>query len=258
MTGERPHIQLKNAEVAYNEYVSGLRRVNLSVAKGEFVFLCGQTGSGKSTIIKVLSCQVRLTGGEAFVAGKNLAEVTEDEVPLFRRGIGIVPQDFGLLPNKKVWENVAYPMRAVGRSRKEVRAIVPVILEQVNINHRNNAYPHELSGGEQQRVAIARALINDPAILLADEPTGNLDPAHSEEIIEILRSLNERGTTVIVATHDMAVVEKIGTRVVRMSAGRIEADDQPSAEPVPEQEETPEEPANRNDEEPVQEETSTP
>lgn len=224
MSESRPHIQLKNVEVAYNEIVTGLRRVNLEIGYGEFVFLCGQTGSGKSTIIKLLSCQLKATKGQAFVEGRDLATVTGIDVPLFRRHIGIVPQDFGLLPNKKVWENVGYPMRAVGKSRKEVRATVPEILDQVNILYRADAYPHELSGGEQQRVAIARALINNPKLLLADEPTGNLDPAHSTEIIDLLQDLNAKGTTVLVATHDMAVVQRADRRVVRMATGRIEAD----------------------------------
>ncbi|MDI9634715.1 ATP-binding cassette domain-containing protein [Kamptonema cortianum] len=226
MTAPTPYIRLEKVEVAYNEYVAGLRGVSLSIEKGEFVFLCGQTGSGKSTILKVLSCQVKPTAGKAFIEDFELGTATVDDVPLLRRKIGIVPQDFGLLPNKKVWENVGYAMRAVGRSRHDVRLEVPEILEKVNILHRADAYPSELSGGEQQRVAIARALINDPPLLLADEPTGNLDPGHSEEIIDLLAALNSRGTTVVVATHDMAVVARESRRIVKVASGRLASEDE--------------------------------
>ncbi len=222
MAQTAPYIELRRLEVAYNDTVKGLRGITLAVERGEFVFLCGQTGSGKSTILRVLSCQVKPTRGSAFIDGRDLSQVTPTEIPMIRRRMGIVPQDFGLLPQKKVWENVGYAMRAVGRSKHEVRDEVPTILERVNILHRADAYPSQLSGGEQQRVAIARALINNPPLLLADEPTGNLDPAHSDEIINILLELNEQGTTVIVATHDMLQVERAGQRVVQMAGGRIE------------------------------------
>lgn len=244
-----PYITFDHVEVAYNDFVSGLRSVTFQIDKGEFVFLCGQTGSGKSTIIKVLSGQVKPTKGKVMIESQDIGALAKDEIPFLRRKMGIVPQDFGLLPNKKVWENVGYAMRAVGKSRTDVRQQVPDILERVNILHRADAYPTELSGGEQQRVAIARALINDPPLLLADEPTGNLDPEHSEEITDLLLSLHARGTTVIVATHDMAVVDRVGHRILRMSAGRIDsrtpeeiaADDQadqnvvfePNDEPAP-------------------------
>lgn len=219
-----PYIVLRRVEVAYNDYVAGLRGVSLTVDRGEFVFLCGQTGSGKSTIIRVLSGQVKPTKGEAVLDGRPLSQLQDEDIPELRRKIGIIPQDFGLLPNKKVWENVGYAMRAVGRTKVEVRAQVPAILERVNILHRADAYPSELSGGEQQRVAIARALINNPALLLADEPTGNLDPAHSDEIINILLELNEQGTTVVVATHDITQVQRANKRVIMMSAGKVEGE----------------------------------
>ncbi len=241
MATPAPYIQLNKLEVAYNDYVSGLRGVTLSVERGEFIFLCGQTGSGKSTIIRVLSCQIKPTKGQAFIDGRSLSDVTPDEVPMLRRKIGIVPQDFGLLPNKKVWENVGYAMRAVGRSKLEVRDEVPSILERVNILHRADAYPNELSGGEQQRVAIARALINNPPLLLADEPTGNLDPAHSDEIINILLDLNSQGTTIVVATHDIMQVERANQRVIQMAGGMIDRHGEPpeeldeaDSEPMPE------------------------
>lgn len=217
-----PYIALQRVEVAYNDYVAGLRGVSLTVERGEFVFLCGQTGSGKSTIIRLLSGQVKPTKGEAILDGRPLSLLKPEDIPEIRRKIGIIPQDFGLLPNKKVWENVGYAMRAVGRTKLEVREQVPAILERVNILHRADAYPGELSGGEQQRVAIARALINNPPLLLADEPTGNLDPAHSDEIINLLLELNSQGTTVIVATHDITQVARANKRVILMSAGLIE------------------------------------
>jgi cell division transport system ATP-binding protein len=216
------YISLRKVQVDYNDYVAGLRNVSFNVEQGEFVFLCGQTGSGKSTIIRLLSSQVRPTKGEAIFDGRPLSLVKPDEIPELRRKIGIVPQDFGLLPNKKVWENVGYAMRAVGKTKIEVREQVPNILEQVNILHRADAYPNELSGGEQQRVAIARALINNPPLLLADEPTGNLDPAHSDEIIDILLELNAKGTTVIVATHDINQVVRAGKRIIMMAGGRVD------------------------------------
>ncbi len=222
MPGLSPYIQFDRVEVAYNEFVTGLRGISLTILQGEFVFFCGQTGSGKSTLLKCLTREVRPTGGVVSLEGRSLGQLPVSEIPLLRRHMGIVPQDFGLLPNKKVWENVAYAMRAVGRSRREVRRLVPDILERVNILHRADAYPNELSGGEQQRVAIGRALINDPPLLIADEPTGNLDPEHSAEIMDILDQLNQKGTTVLVASHDIPMVERLAKRVVMMEFGHIQ------------------------------------
>lgn len=220
----------------YSELVHGLRGVSLEVEKGEFVFLCGQTGSGKSTLLKVLTREVLHTRGQVTLKGRDLATVTPHDVPLLRRQMGIIPQDFGLLPNKRVWENVAYAMRAVGRSKREVRQMVPEILDRVNILHRADAFPNELSGGEQQRVAIGRAMINNPPLLLADEPTGNLDPDHSIEIIDLLAQLNERGATVIVATHDMMIVNRMNKRIIRMDFGRVATGEPTGTDPEPETE----------------------
>lgn len=222
MPSAGPLIVFDKVSVKYNEYVTGLEEITLDIQQGEFVFLCGQTGSGKSTLLKVLTRQVPVSSGRVTLAGQELSTLQPQDIPALRRHIGFVPQDFGLLPTKKVWENVAYAMRAIGRSKDEVRKEVPAILEQVNILHRADAFPNQLSGGEQQRVAIARALINDPPLLLADEPTGNLDPTHSREIIDILLRLNAKGTTVLVATHDMLIVERVGKRIVNMIAGHIE------------------------------------
>lgn len=221
MEGQAPYVLFDRVEVKYSDIVAGLRGVTLEVAKGEFVFLCGATGSGKSTLLKCLTREVIHTKGQVVLAGRDLSTVKREEVPLLRREMGIIPQDFALLQSKTVWENVAYALRAVGRTRKEIRKAVPEILDRVNILHRADALPSELSGGEQQRVAIGRALINNPPLLLADEPTGNLDPTHSVEIMSLLAELNMRGATVMVATHDMNVVEKMNKRVVQMEFGRI-------------------------------------
>lgn len=223
--GATPYISFRDVEVAYNDLVHGLRGVSLSIEKGEFVFLCGSTGSGKSTLLKCLSREVQHTSGHVSLDGRDLDRLPARDVPLLRRQMGIVPQDFGLLPNKRVWENLGYAMRACGRTRKDVRNLVPEILDRVNMLKRADAFPRELSGGEQQRVAIGRALINNPSLLLADEPTGNLDPTHSVEIMELLLQLNLRGTTVLVASHDMAIVQRFGQRVIYLDQGKIQMDE---------------------------------
>lgn len=219
-----PYIAYENVEVRYTEFVYGLRDVSLNVQRGEFVFFVGRTGTGKSTLLKLLTREVRNTSGKVVLNGRDLTNLPDRAVPALRREMGVVPQDFALLPRKRVWENVAYAMRAVGHSRKEVRSKVPEILEQVKIGHRADAFPHELSGGEQQRVAIGRALINNPPLLLADEPTGNLDPEHSWEIMELLKELNLKGTTIMVASHDMLVVERMDKRIVKLESGQIQLD----------------------------------
>ena len=224
-----PYISYEKVEVRYSDLVYGVRDVTLSIPRGEFVFFVGRTGTGKSTLLKLLTHEVRPTAGKVILHGKDISNLPDWAVPGLRREMGIVPQDFALLPRKRVWENVAYAMRAVGQSRREVRKKVPEILEQVRIGHRADAYPHELSGGEQQRVAIARALINNPPLLLADEPTGNLDFEHSWEIMELLKELNTRGTTILVASHDMMVVERMGKRIVTLDAGRLQSDKSPGA-----------------------------
>ncbi|MBX7131832.1 MAG: ATP-binding cassette domain-containing protein [Fimbriimonadaceae bacterium] len=235
MDASAPYILFDKVEVRYSELVYGLRSLSLSIAQGEFVFFVGPTGAGKSTVLKLLTREVRHTSGLVQFAKKDLGVLRDWDIPLHRRHMGIVPQDFGLLPRKRVFENVGYAMRAIGKTRREVRHKVPGILESVNIGHRDDAFPSQLSGGEQQRVAIARALINDPMLIVADEPTGNLDPAHSMEIMDILRRLNDRGVTVLVASHDMAVVEKMQKRVVTLHDGEIVSDERagvPQEEPV--------------------------
>lgn len=201
-----------------------LSDVRLTIHPGEFVFLVGPTGAGKSTLLRLLTGEIRCTSGWVRYGGEDLARYRGSNVHLLRRRMGIVPQDYALLPRKTVWENVAYAMRAVGHRRREVRRRVPEILEAVGVGHRLDAFPHELSGGEQQRVAIGRALINRPPLLIADEPTGNLDDDRAREIMELLVALNEGGTTVIVATHDMGIVERMGRRVVRLEKGNVVSD----------------------------------
>lgn len=225
-----PHISFENVEVKYSDIVYGLRGVSLRVDAGEFVFLTGLSGAGKSTLLKLVTKEVRPTSGRVYLNGRDISYVTPRHIPGIRRQMGIVPQDFALLPRKRVFENIAYAMRAVGHTKREVRERVPEILRQVHIAHRADAFPHELSGGEQQRVAIGRALVNDPPLLLADEPTGNLDPGHSWEIMELLKELNRNGATVVVASHDMMVVERMSERIVTLDQGRIVSDQRP--EPV--------------------------
>jgi len=219
-----PYIEYKDVQVEYPGNVRGLRGVSLTIAKGEFVFFVGPTGAGKSTMLRLLTREVHHDSGLVRFNSEDLSRYREGNVHRLRRLMGIVPQDFGLLPRKRVWENVAYAMRAVGHSRAEVRRRVGEVLQQVRIAHRADAYPAELSGGEQQRVAIGRALVNHPPLLIADEPTGNLDPEQSWEIMEILRTLNLRGTTVLVASHDMGIVERMGKRTVTVDQGKIVSD----------------------------------
>lgn len=225
------YIVFDQVEVRYSELVLGLAGITLNIPRGEFVFFVGQTGSGKSSLLKLLTREVRQTAGRVLWRGQDLGDLADKDIPALRRQMGIVPQDFALLPRKRVWENVAYAMRAIGASRREARRKVAQILEVVNIGHRADAFPHELSGGEQQRVAIGRALINHPELLIADEPTGNLDPQHSWEIMDLLRQLNENGTTVLVASHDVMVVERMGRRTVTLDSGKIITDSHPEISP---------------------------
>lgn len=222
--GTPPQIRYDHVTVAYNEEVTALRNISLSIQRGEFAFFVGKTGAGKSTMLKLLWREVRETGGNVFFEGKRLADIRDMQIPALRRQMGVVPQDFALLPRKKVWENIGYAMRAVGFTRREIRNRIPDILEQVRIAHRADAYPHELSGGEQQRVAIGRSLVASPKLVLADEPTGNLDPEHSWEIMEVLLNLNRQGTTILVASHDMVVVERVGKRIITFESGEIVSD----------------------------------
>lgn len=199
--------------------------VNVEIERGEFAFLVGASGSGKSTFIRLVMREERATSGTVHVLGQNVAKIPSWRVPRLRRGIGVVFQDFRLLPNKTVFQNVAFAMQVLGKSRALIKTQVPEVLETVGLQDKAKRLPSELSGGEQQRVAIARAIVNRPGILLADEPTGNLDPKTSEEIMIILDRINQNGTTVVMATHDHDVVDLMRKRVIELADGRVIRDE---------------------------------
>lgn len=222
-TSSKPLIEFKKVTMQYPGRLA-LREVDLEIREGEFVCLVGQSGVGKTTLIKLLTIQESPTTGEVYVAGRNLADLRSKEVPLYRRKIGVVFQDFKLLPQKTVWENVAFAMEVCGFSNAEIAKRTEKVLDLVNLGRRAKNYPHELSGGERQRVAIARALVHSPKILIADEPTGNLDPVNTWEIIELLYRIHQKGTTIILATHNRQVVDRIQKRVVLMKSGKIVSD----------------------------------
>ncbi len=204
----------------YGRGVYALRDLTLSIGKGEFVFLTGPSGAGKTTLLRLLLVQERPTGGEVEVGGRNLARLTSAQVQAYRRSVGFVFQDFKLIPTKTVFENVSFVMRVLGMPVEVQRRRTYQVLKQVGLQHRLQAYPLELSGGEQQRVAIARAIANEPALILADEPTGNLDPDLSVEIMNVFRDINASGTTVLVATHDWRLINMTGRRVVHLAHGK--------------------------------------
>ena len=214
-------IKLENVTKVYRGDVVALKDATCDIQKGEFVFLVGPSGSGKSTLIRLLNKQEGPQAGRIFVAGKDIAELSKWKVPFLRRNIGCVFQDNKLLSNKTVYENVAFALEVIGRPRHVVRTQVPAILELVGLAKKHRNYPEELSGGEQQRVSIARAFVNRPLILLADEPTGNLDPATSVGIMRLLDRINRTGTTVIMATHDRTIVDTMRRRVVELDRGTI-------------------------------------
>jgi len=201
-----------------------LADVSVDVEKGEFVFLVGQSGSGKSTFIRLVLKEERPTAGSIHVAGKELARLPNWKVPALRRQIGTVFQDFRLLPNKTATQNVAFALAVIGKPRHTIAAVVPEVLQLVGLEGKGDRLPHELSGGEQQRVAIARAFVNKPRIVLADEPTGNLDPTTSVGIMKLLDRINRTGTTVVMATHDAVIVDSMRRRVVELEAGRVVRD----------------------------------
>jgi cell division transport system ATP-binding protein len=203
----------------------GLNGASFAIHPGEFVFIVGASGSGKSTLMRLLIKEVEPTTGRLRVAGRDLAEIPRNKVPYYRRNIGMVHQDFKLLPNRTVADNVAYALQVTGGSRKEVRAKVPDILRLTGLSLKLHSYPDQLSGGEQQRVSIARAFVNHPPLLLADEPTGNLDPETSVGIMQLLYRINRTGTTVVVVTHDHQMVDKMRRRVIELSNGKVIRDE---------------------------------
>jgi cell division transport system ATP-binding protein len=214
-------IEANQISKVYSRGVYALRNLSLRVDKGEFVFLTGPSGAGKSTLLRLLLRQDVPSEGELLVGGRNLATLTLNQVQAYRRSLGFVFQDFKLLPNKTVLENVAFVPRVLGMPLTQQQRRTFQVLKWVGLQHRMNAFPLELSGGEQQRIAIARALVNDPVIILADEPTGNLDPDLSLEIMNLFREINARGTTVIVATHDRELIRRVGRRALTLDHGHV-------------------------------------
>ncbi|MGH3666463.1 MAG: cell division ATP-binding protein FtsE [Egibacteraceae bacterium] len=217
-------IRLDNVTKTYKKSVVALRDITLNIEKGEFVFMVGSSGSGKSTFIKLLLKDENPDHGDIFVAGKRLNDLKSWKVPALRRQLGCVFQDFKLLENKTVAENVAFALEVIGKPRQTIARTVPEVLELVGLRHKHDAFPHELSGGEQQRVSIARAFVNRPRILLCDEPTGNLDPTTSVGIMKLLDRINRTGTTVVMATHDQHIVDSMRRRVVELQDGAMVRD----------------------------------
>ena len=217
-------IYFDNVTKVYGKDIVALKNVNLGIESGEFVFLVGASGSGKSTMVRLILKELEPSSGTITVNGVKLSTIPDRYVPKHRRGIGCVFQDFKLLPNKTAAENVAYAMEVTGQKRRNIRTKVPQILELVGLQHKMNAYPNQLSGGEQQRVSIARAFVSQPPILIADEPTGNLDPDTSVGIMQLLHRINRIGTTVLVATHDKEMVDVMRKRVVALENGRVVRD----------------------------------
>jgi cell division transport system ATP-binding protein len=223
---EVPVVEFRDVTKVYDGGSVGLEGASMKIGRGEFVFLVGPTGCGKSTCIRLLMKELEPSKGEVHIAGRSLGEIPRARVPYLRRNIGTVFQDYKLLPNRTVYDNVAYSLQVVGEPRQEIRRKVPDSLRLVGLSTKLHNYPDELSGGEQQRVSIARAFVNHPPLLLADEPTGNLDPETSIGIMQLIYRINRTGTTVIVATHDKEMVDKMRRRVVELREGRIVRDEQ--------------------------------
>ena len=218
-------VYLEGVTVVYPNGTRALHDVTLHVERGEFVFVVGASGSGKSTLLQVIYREIRPTSGRVIVGSQDVTALPPSRIPYLRRRVGVVFQDFRLLPDRTVWENVGFALDVLGASRREKFKKVPLALQLVGLADKAEAYPHELSAGEQQRTCIARALVNGPQVLLADEPTGNLDPDTSWDIVQILAAIAERGTTVIMATHDKAIVDRMRRRVVSLVHGTIVRDD---------------------------------
>jgi cell division transport system ATP-binding protein len=222
--GSEALIQLLHVTKRYDAEVPALSDVTLEISKGEFVFLTGPSGAGKSTLLKLLLCAEPPSSGQVMVFGRNVAKIRASRVPYLRRNIGVVFQDFKLLPDRTVAENVAFPLEVRAISQREVRRRVSVILRSLGLDGKERKFPPSLSGGEQQRVAVARALVGDPALLLADEPTGNLDADRAQDVMQLLHAANARGTTVVVATHDRFMLERHRKRVVALEGGKVVSD----------------------------------
>jgi cell division transport system ATP-binding protein len=221
----RPAVELRDATVVYPGGNVGLDGTSLAIERGEFVFLVGPTGCGKSTFIRLLLREIEPSRGQVFIAGRDIGALPRKRVPKLRRNVGVVFQDYKLLPNRTVYDNVAYSLQVIGESRSNIKSKVPQILRMVGLSTKLNSYPDELSGGEQQRVSLARAFVNQPPLLLADEPTGNLDPETSLGIMQLIYRVNRAGTTVIVATHDSEMVDRMRRRVIELNEGRVVRDE---------------------------------
>ncbi|MBT4153858.1 MAG: cell division ATP-binding protein FtsE [Candidatus Magasanikbacteria bacterium] len=217
-------INLQGISKFYTRDSVGLHDVSLSIDHGEFVSVVGQSGTGKTTLVKLLIAEERPTQGTISIGDWDITKISQRDIPLLRRQIGVIFQDFKLLPGKTVEENVAFAMQVAGESIKRIRNVVPKVLDIVGLAHKSHRYPTQLSGGEQQRVAIARSLVHRPKILVADEPTGNLDTVNSQEIIEILKKINEFGTTIVLVTHDKDIVNQLRKRVITIDNGKIISD----------------------------------
>ena len=221
-------IEFRNVSKVYNNGTEALHNINLKVEKGEFVFIVGSSGAGKSTFLKLITCEERPNEGQVLIDGQDISHIRKGKIPYVRRKMGLVFQDFRLLKDKTVYENVAFAQRVIGESSRTIRESVPHMLKMVGLSSKYKFFPHQLSGGEQQRVAIARALINRPEILLADEPTGNLDPHNAMEIMGLLEKINRRGTTVIVVTHSHEIVDMMKKRVITIDRGMVIRDEEES------------------------------
>lgn len=218
-------VRFAGVHKTYENGTKALKGIDLRIDNGEFVFLVGPSGSGKSTITKLITAEVRPNAGRMMVNGFNFANLKQSQIPKLRRTLGVVFQDFRIIENKTVYENVAFAMRVIGAPSSSIKERVPVMLELVGLAHKENAMPRELSGGEMQRVSIARALVNNPHIIIADEPTGNLDPVRSREIMSLLDKINRLGTTIIAVTHERDIVNSLSKRVVAMDGGKIVSDE---------------------------------
>ena len=217
-------IRLTNVEKVYDNGTQALKGISFEIADGEFVFLVGPSGSGKSTIIKLLTGEVLPSCGRVMINGFSMGRISDKQIPLMRRTLGVIFQDFRLINTKTVYDNLSLAMRAVGATTKEIQARIPYVLELVGLEGKEKRYPDELSGGEQQRVAIARALVNNPDTIVADEPTGNLDPSRSLEIMSLLERINALGTTVVVVTHEKSLVNRFEKRVIMINEGNVVTD----------------------------------
>lgn len=218
-------IVLDNVCKTYSTGISALNGVNLRIRKGEFVFIVGSSGSGKTTLFKLLLKELEPTSGRIYINSQNISRLRRRRIPKMRRGIGVVFQDFRLLKDRNVYENIAFAQRIVGKPAKDIKEAVPQMLSLVGLADKAESLPSELSGGEQQRVSLARALVNNPPILLADEPTGNLDPGNAWEIMQLLEDINKRGTTVVVVTHNREIVERMQKRVITIDKGVVVSDE---------------------------------